>query len=87
VAHKLATVADQRTVLFETDQYPQAATARPQPDGGLPEGVAIIGVRVSELPTNANWLVPPAPRAEAPYQGAMVGVVRGPDGELTEVLC
>ena len=86
-AHKLATVADRRTVLFEADQYPSAATACPQPVGGLPQGVAMIGVRVDRLPVAATWISPPMQRAEAPYFGATVGVVRGLDGELTELVC
>jgi catechol 2,3-dioxygenase-like lactoylglutathione lyase family enzyme len=85
-AHKLATVSDERTVLFEVDQYPAKATPRPQGAGGLPQGVSMIGVKVGALPTGAKWTVPPAVRSEAPYFGAMVGVVRGPDGELTELV-
>ncbi len=85
-AHKLATVADRRTVLFEVDQYPAAATARPQVNGGLPQGVAMIGVRTVTEAKNANWIVPPQVRYEPPYFGATIGVVRGLDGELTELL-
>jgi catechol 2,3-dioxygenase-like lactoylglutathione lyase family enzyme len=86
-AHKLATISDRRTVLFEVDQYPTQATPRPQPAGGLPQGLAMIGVKVDALPTVAHWIVPPAVRLDAPYFGAMVGVIRGPDGELTEIVC
>ena len=86
-AHKLATISDRRTVLFEVDQYPVKSTPRPQAKGGLPQGVAMIGVKVDSLPEGANWVVPPIHRKEAPYLGAMVGVLRGPDGELTELVC
>ncbi len=85
-AHKLATVADRRTVLFELDHYPAQATPRPQVQGGLPQGVAMIGVRVPQPPVNAVWIVKPSVRNEAPYHGANVGVVRGLDGELLELL-
>lgn len=85
-AHKLSTVADGRTVLFEADHYPIEATARPQVDGGLPQGVSMIGVRMSQPPKNAQWLVPPSSRIYAPYFGATVGVIRGPDGELLEII-
>jgi catechol 2,3-dioxygenase-like lactoylglutathione lyase family enzyme len=85
-AHKLATVADSRTVLFEVDQYPAAATLRPATSGYLPQGVAMIGVKVLHAPEKVNWLVPPSVRNEAPYFGAMVGVVRGLDDELTELV-
>ncbi|MFM7294770.1 MAG: VOC family protein [Burkholderiales bacterium] len=86
-AHKLATISDRRTVLFEVDQYPVKATPRPEASGGLPQGVAIIGVKVDALPTGASWVVPPSVRTEPPYFGATVGVVHGPDGELTELVC
>jgi catechol 2,3-dioxygenase-like lactoylglutathione lyase family enzyme len=85
-AHKLATVADGRTVLFEVDQYPSIATPRPVTAGYLPQGVAMIGVRLSHAPVNVEWCSPPAKRTEAPYFGATVGVVRGLDDELTEVI-
>ena len=85
-AHKLATVADGRTVLFEVDHYPTAATPRPVTPGYLPQGVSIVGVRMLRAPANANWIVPPIVRCEAPYFGAMVGVVRGLDDELTELV-
>jgi hypothetical protein len=85
-AHKLATVADGRTVLFEVDNYPSAATPRPVSAGYLPQGVAIVGVRLLHAPKNARWIVPPCRRQEAPYFGATVGVVRGLDDELTELV-
>lgn len=85
-AHKLATVADGRTVLFEADHYPAAATMRPTEAGRLPQGVSMIGVRVSEAVDDAHWLVLPAIRAHAPYFGAMVGVIRGLDDELLEII-
>ena len=85
-AHKLATVADERTVLFEVDNYPKAATPRPVTTGYLPQGVSLIGVRVLHAPEHASWIVPPSVRAEAPYFGGTVGVVRGLDDELTEIV-
>lgn len=86
-AHKLATVADRRTVLFEMDQYPAMASARPQRQNGLPQGLAIIGVRVSAPPArDVQWLHAPVRRDAAPYSGAVVGVVRGLDGELLELI-
>lgn len=85
-AHKLATVADGRTVLFEVDHYPAAATPRPADAGRLPQGVSMIGVRVARPPRDATWLAPPAVRAHAPYSGATVGVIRGLDDELLEII-
>jgi catechol 2,3-dioxygenase-like lactoylglutathione lyase family enzyme len=85
-AHKLATVSDGRTVLFEVDQYPIAAMPGPQDTGRLPQGVSMIGVRMPQMPKNATWLIPPGSRAQAPYFGATVGVIRGLDNELLEVI-
>jgi hypothetical protein len=85
-AHKLATVADGRTVLFEADHYPVAATPRPADAGRLPQGVSMVGVSISQPPKNAHWLVPPSVRTRAPYFGATVGVVRGLDDELLEII-
>jgi hypothetical protein len=86
-AHKLATVSDKRTVLFEVDQYPAIATVRPQPKHGLPQGVSMIGVRMNAPPAGAvQWLLAPVRRDVAPYFGATVGVVRGLDGELVELI-
>jgi hypothetical protein len=41
---------------------------------------------LAAAPTNTVWLSPPAVRSHAPYFGAKVGVVRGLDGELTELI-
>ncbi len=84
--HKLATVSDGRTVLFEVDQYPAAATPRPADAGRLPQGVSMIAVRISQPPKNAHWLMPPSVRIHAPYFGATVGVIRGLDDELLEII-
>jgi catechol 2,3-dioxygenase-like lactoylglutathione lyase family enzyme len=82
----LSTVADGRCVLFEVDQYPAAATPKPTQPGRLPPGVALIGVAADRPPKGAYWRSAPAPRRHAPYFGAAVGVLDGPDGELTELV-
>lgn len=88
--HALSTVADERNVLFELDQYPPQATAKPTTDRRLSAGVACIGVRLASAPiariAQINWLTPPSRRAHAPYFDAMVGVLKGPDGELIELV-
>jgi hypothetical protein len=73
-------------VLFEVDQYPSTASAAAALPGCLPAGVAMIGVRVARLPARAAYISPPARRAHAPYFGAQVGVLRGPDGEWVELI-
>lgn len=84
--HTLSTLVDRRHVLFEVDQYPIEATPAPQMPGALPPGISHVGVRVSALPKNCDWLSTPTVRHEAPYFGAPVGVLRGPDRELVEIV-
>jgi catechol 2,3-dioxygenase-like lactoylglutathione lyase family enzyme len=84
--HMLSTCSDKRVVLFEVDQYPAMATPKPVTTGALPPGVAMVGVAVAERPQDAVWLSEPAARTEAPYFGKTVGVVRGPDAEIVELI-
>jgi len=84
--HTLSTLVDRRNVLFEVDQYPLEATPAPRMQGGLPPGICHVGVRVPAMPKNCDWLSAPATRHEAPYFGAEVGVLRGPDHELVEIV-
>jgi hypothetical protein len=84
--HALATVADGEVVLFEMDQYPPQATPAPRASGGLVPGISVVGVVVPNLPANAAWVSPPAVRTRAPYFGATVGVLAGPDAELLELI-
>ncbi len=84
--HALSTCNDGRIVLFEVDHFPEVATPKPCDEGDLCAGVCIVGLVVDSFPATANWLTPPAVRAEAPYFGAMVGVLRGLDGEMVELV-
>ena len=84
--HALSTCNDGSIVLFEVDHFPDVATPKPCDEGDLCAGVSIVGLAVDSFPANANWLTPPATRADAPYFGAMVGVLRGLDGEMVELV-
>jgi hypothetical protein len=83
--HLLSTCSDKRVVLFEVDQYPPMATPKPKSAGSLPPGVAAVGVSVAASPIEAAWISPPAMRADAPYFGRTVGVIKGPDDEVLEL--
>ena len=73
--------------LVELDQYPAAATARPQRPGDLPAGMAMVSFATTDLHgIKAPWVVRPARRAGAPYYGREAGVIRGPAGELIELV-
>jgi catechol 2,3-dioxygenase-like lactoylglutathione lyase family enzyme len=72
---------------LEFDQYPEAATARPQHLGALPPGVAIVTMLHPEIARlEGHWLSPPVCRDGAIYGGRAVGVLQTPEGALLEVI-
>ena len=73
--------------LLELDGYPPAAGARPQRRGDLPPGIALVTVAVRELPAlDLPLLSPPRVREGALYGGRLAATVRGPAGELLELI-
>jgi catechol 2,3-dioxygenase-like lactoylglutathione lyase family enzyme len=77
--------------LLELDGYPvgpgYVAAARPCPGGGLPPGNAMVSFKVADLDAVAHLAPsPPAARAEPGYDGARACVLRGPAGELIELI-
>ncbi len=72
---------------LELDGYPETATPRPQPDGELPPGIAVVGFEVDSLePFAGKFIAPPRAVTQAPYDGRRVAVMRGPAGELIELV-
>ena len=85
--HRIATLTHGRDVFLEVDQYPDAATARPQAAGELPPGVAMATLRHPEFDTlEGPWIRPPVQRDGIVYGGGRAGVMAGPDGVLVEVV-
>ncbi len=85
--HRIATLTHGRDVFLEVDQYPQAATVRPQTPGELPPGVAMATLRHPEFDAlEGPWLAPPARRDGVIYGGRRAGVIIGPDGVRVEVV-
>jgi catechol 2,3-dioxygenase-like lactoylglutathione lyase family enzyme len=82
--HAIKALGHGREVMLELDQYPTAARPLIKPPGGLPFGVAVLGFEVGRLPS--EWSKGVQKRLVAPYQGRSVAVVKGPDGELTELV-
>jgi hypothetical protein len=85
--HTIATMIHGRDVFLELDQYPPAATARPQHDGMLPPGCAIGTLwhpGFDSLP--GPWFSAPTVRSGPVYQGKRVGVKRDLDGALIEIV-
>jgi catechol 2,3-dioxygenase-like lactoylglutathione lyase family enzyme len=85
--HTIATMVHERDVFLELDQYPPAATPRPQREGELPPGVAICTLKHPAFDTVCgDWIRPPTPREGVVYGGKRAGTLRAPDGTLVEVV-
>jgi catechol 2,3-dioxygenase-like lactoylglutathione lyase family enzyme len=85
--HSLAMVQKGRMPIIEIDAYPAEATPRAVPDGGLPPGNALVTLAVDRFDGRAiEWLSPPVARHGPLYEGGRAGVVRGPAGELLELV-
>ena len=85
--YTIATMIHGRDVFLELDQYPPAATPRPQHPGALPPGVAMVTLKHPDFDgVKGEWISAPA-RHEGPiYGGGRSGVLRDPDGALVEIV-
>lgn len=81
----IAMVQHGRMPIVEIDEYPSAATPRRAGAAGLPPGNAVVTLAVSNLP-DLDWIAPPVRRTGATYGGRLAGTVRGPSGELLELV-
>jgi catechol 2,3-dioxygenase-like lactoylglutathione lyase family enzyme len=73
--------------LVELDEYPPAAPPRACAAGDLPAGIALVSFGAPNLDARSlPWLRPPAPLPAPPWPGARAGLLRGPAGELLEVV-
>jgi catechol 2,3-dioxygenase-like lactoylglutathione lyase family enzyme len=76
-----------RMPIIEVDGYPDAATPRNIAPGHLPPGNAIVTLAVDNLASlDLDWITPPARRDGFPYIGRLTATVRGPAGELLELV-
>jgi hypothetical protein len=81
----------ERDVFLELDQYPPAATVRPQWPGSLPQGVALASLTTPDpvaldRQRRAPWIAPPARYESVVYAGRRAATLRGPDGTLVEMV-
>ncbi len=73
--------------LVELDQFPDEAIIRPQHEGCLPPGMAIVTFYHDNLDDlDVTYLTPPAARQEKPYNGRRAGTIIGAAGELIELV-
>ncbi|MDT7935097.1 MAG: hypothetical protein RQ833_10925 [Sphingomonadaceae bacterium] len=85
--HSLAMVQKGRMPIIEIDAYPAEATPRAVPKGALPPGNALVTLAVDRFDGRAiEWLSQPVARVGPVYGGCRTGVVRGPAGELLELV-
>jgi hypothetical protein len=72
---------------IEIDEYPDSAIARPAQRDGLPPGMAMVTFEsddIDELPSDAVLDV--RTLAGPPYDRRRCALLRGPDGELLEII-
>jgi catechol 2,3-dioxygenase-like lactoylglutathione lyase family enzyme len=85
--HTISTGIHGRDVFLELDQYPAAATERPQHEGMLVPGCCVGSFLHPDFDSiKGDWVSPPKVRDGAPYNGKRSGTLRGPDGLLVEVI-
>ncbi len=73
--------------LLELDQYPEQATALPKPEQGLPPGVSLVSFEYDNLvDSKLSFISPPSAKKAAPYYGRITATIKGPDGELIELI-
>jgi catechol 2,3-dioxygenase-like lactoylglutathione lyase family enzyme len=85
--HKLAMVQKGRLPIIEVDGYPAGATTRPRQAGMLPPGNALVTLAVDSLDDlSVDWIMPPTFQQGPLYAGARSATVRGPAGELLELV-
>ena len=83
----LTMVASGTMPVVEVDDYPAGVAERPCHAGLLPPGNAMVTLAVPDLELCAvEWIVPPAVREGALYEGRRAGTVRGAAGELVELV-
>ena len=76
-----------RLPIFEVDDYPPQATERRCDPGRLPPGNALVSLAVDSLDAlSLDWIAPPRSRPQPPYRGRRAATVRGPSGELLELI-
>lgn len=75
-----------RLPIVEVDGYPTEAGPRIIATGMLPPGNALVTIGVDTLDRNLPFLTPPARQHGALYRGCRSATVRGPAGELLELV-
>jgi hypothetical protein len=72
--------------MIEIDELPASLPKRKVAAEHLPPGIAIVGFNSAGITAELEWVSEPEKLNEFPYHGAKVGLLRGPAGELVEVI-
>jgi hypothetical protein len=72
--------------LIEIDELPEEIGAREVMDGHLPPGVAIVGFNSDGIDTEVEWVSELRVIDDFPYKGRAAGIIKGPAGELLEII-
>lgn len=84
---QLAVVPLAEGAKIEIDHYGDKARPRKRPDGGLPPGVALVTFECPRFDDLKDKFIRPAARNELqPFKGKSAATLRGPAGELLELL-
>lgn len=77
----------ERGNLIEFDGYSKRTRARPFEPGQLPPGIVSTTFAVADLDAlNVDWIAPPTRHEGLAYRGQRAGTLRGPAGELIELI-
>jgi hypothetical protein len=72
--------------LIEMDELPEGIGPREVQEGHLPPGVAIVGFTSSGIDEDVEWVSELRTIEDFPYNGRTAGIIKGPAGELIEVI-
>ncbi len=72
--------------MIELDELPDAIGPRTVAEGYLPPGVAMVSFNSDGIDADVDWVTEPLALAGFPYNGRKAGILRGPAGELIEVI-
>ena len=76
-----------RMPIVEIDDYPPQTKRRETETGRLPPGNALVTLGVESLDALAlAWITPPVARSQTIYGGRRAATVKGPAGELLELI-
>jgi hypothetical protein len=72
--------------MIELDELPASIPPRTVVEGHLPPGVAIVGFNSTGIDEVVEWVSQPRKLEAFPYEGQSAGIIRGPAGELIEII-